>query len=365
MGCGSSTVASTAGQPGAHAILPSSPGSSTTPGHHPNTSLVLGSDGTASARARRLRERPKTGTQAIEGEALKSIKEQKKKKREEQALNLADSGLQIDAAQLQTTSSGSDSNPLSPAHSPTSPDHAAGASAGDFLDGVAAPAEKDAAATDDGDSSSSSEDEEEDRSSEDDDDDDDSMEEIEEEPGEQPLDDGAGIMSPVMNGRPPTTLAPSARPHNMLHRGNSLHKLLKTFAPENVHILVVDDDATHMEVVAQWLALKRYHVTLCNDGEEAVEVLSASFANRTPRAPADESEESTLSVLAPSTTATTTETSQSQQQQQPAEDFDLILSDLCMETPEGQPLPRLGASSRADEAHSFRPDVQRFLRSDL
>lgn len=154
--------------------------------------------------------------------------------------------------------------------------------------------------------------------------DDDSMEEIEEETMERPVDD-SGMFSPA----PPTV-----RPRPLLQHGSSLQKLVQAFAPENTHVLIVDDDVTHMEIVAQWLAQKRYHVTLCNDGEEAVEVLSAGF--HTPTAPetvSDDDEDGIDGVGVGVQPVAVSSPSAGHEQA-----FDLILCDMAMEAPDGAPL---------------------------
>lgn len=199
---------------------------------------------------------------------------------------------------------------------------------------------------DSSDSGSDSEDEDEESSSEDE-----SMEEIQEEEAERPIDEG--LFTPAVPGVR-TIAAPSTAALHGLHRTSSLTRLLRSFAPEACHILVVDDDAQSQEIVGQWLTHKRYHVTLCSDGEEAVEVLSACLPpglatadvlGPTPAAADSEAIPiNTPSFAATATTVvaesghTSNHSSSTSSNAPRTEDFSLILCEHAMESPSGMPL---------------------------
>lgn len=327
MGCAGSTASSSTSFTGA------SPGSNNADLHIPtpqaaaNTSRVLFSgDGTASQR--KLKERTKRGSitfgvasSAEEKEKAAALEKEHARKKadlQQQQQQQFGSGAGPGANNNNNLNSSQDHNNDTIESSPAE----SGAGAGTTSGAVDETEEEEAGVTEE-----EEEEEEECSSSESEESDGfDSMEEIEEESAERPIDIvGGGLFSPTApNGMGPggfdrmATLhaAPTASNKTpLLQRGSSLHKLLKNFSPENCHILVVDDDSTSQEIVAEWLAAKNYHVTLCNDGEEAVEVLSASTLCGAPN-----------------------ETLPSTAQAPPTEDFDLILSEMSMETPEGLPL---------------------------
>ena len=176
--------------------------------------------------------------------------------------------------------------------------------------------------------------------------DEESMEEIQEEEAERPIDEG--MFTPAVPGAR-SIAAPSTAALSGLHRTSSLGRLLRSFAPEACHILVVDDDAQSQEIVGQWLTHKRYHVTLCSDGEEAVEVLSAclppglatadALGSTPASSTAAESEAIPLNTPSFVAGADAVHSLSSGSSSSPrTDDFSLILCEHAMESPSGMPL---------------------------
>lgn len=116
-------------------------------------------------------------------------------------------------------------------------------------------------------------------------------------------------------------------------------RLTVTVSVGSFHVLLVDEDERHAELIARWLRKKQFVVTVCADGEEAVslmqEIYEVSRARNSYMAsshsfshsqPLDSTDELRLSV-----SSSAIDTSM-------LHDIDLIISDTCMTGTDGQPL---------------------------
>ena len=113
-------------------------------------------------------------------------------------------------------------------------------------------------------------------------------------------------------------------------------RLTVTVNVGSFHVLLVDEDEQHAELIARWLRKKQFVVTVCADGEEAVtlmqEIYEVSRARNSFMAASqalshhvDAVDERRVSVSSSAADSTV------------LHDIDLIISDTCMTGADGQP----------------------------
>ena len=123
-------------------------------------------------------------------------------------------------------------------------------------------------------------------------------------------------------------------PHSMERR------LTVTVSVGSFHVLLVDEDEQHAQLIARWLRKKQFVVTVCADGEEAVslmqEIYEVSRARHSFMASSHTFSHHSQQLLDPSDERLSVSSSAADSATQ-LHDIDLIICDACMNGTDGQP----------------------------
>lgn len=120
-------------------------------------------------------------------------------------------------------------------------------------------------------------------------------------------------------------------PHSMERR------LTVTVSVGSFHVLLVDEDEQHAQLIARWLRKKQFVVTVCADGEEAVSLMQEIYEVSRARSSFMASSHNSSHHSSESSDERSGSVSSSAIDTTVLHDIDLIISDACMSGNDGQP----------------------------